>query len=354
LLRFMLNGRARAMGLGPLDLISLADARERAREARRKLLDGVDPIEARHGQRAQRRLDEALAVSFQDCGERYVAAHEAGWRGTGSGKQWRGSLAAYAYPHIGALPVAAIDTALVLKVIEPLWGTKTETASRLRGRIESILDWARVRGYRTGENPARWRGHLAELLPSKRAIAKVKHHEAMPYADLPTFMMELRNQCGVAAKALEFLILTASRTSEATKATWSEIDVAAKLWTVPAARMKAGKEHRVPLSNRAIKLLNDMPRDNSNYVFIGARAGIHIGRDAILTLVHELRPGFVAQGFRSSFRDWAAEQTNFPNHVIEMALAHTIGDKVEAAYRRGDLFEKRRELMAEWSNYCQL
>ena len=353
LLRYQLRGRAHAMGLGPLDLISLAEARDRAREARRTLLDGHDPLDARRAQRAQRRLDEALAVSFQDCADRYIAAHESGWKNRVHRAQWRSSLAVYAYPAIGALPVAAIDTALVLKVIEPLWGTKTETASRLRGRIKSILDWATVRNYRTGDNPARWKGHLAKLLPIKSAIAKVKHHPAMPYADIPTFMSELRTNVGIAARAFEFLILTASRTSEAIKATWNEIDLEAKLWTVPAEHMKAGREHRVPLSDRAIELLDSLPTENNNdHVFIGGRAGKPIGNKSMLHLMNDLRPAFTPHGFRSTFRDWAAEQTNFQTQTIEMALAHSIGSSVEAAYRRGDLLDKRRELMDEWAQYC--
>jgi integrase len=354
LLRFMLRGRARAMGLGPLDLITLAEARERAREARRALLSGVDPIEARKGQRAQQRLDEALSIDFQNCAERYIAAHESTWKSTKHAAQWKSSLATYAYPVIGTLAIAAIDTTLVLRVIEPIWGTKTETASRLRGRIESILDWATVRGYRQGDNPARYKGHLAKLLPSKSAIAKVKHHPAMPHVELPAFMAELRNHVGVAARAMEFLILTASRTSEVTGATWNEINLENQTWIVPANRMKAGKEHRVPLSDRAIEILKVIPSvTDKQYIFIGARAGTHISSTAMLNLIHQLRPGYVPHGFRSSFRDWAAEQTNFQSQTIEMALAHTVGNKVEAAYRRSDLFDKRRELMNNWAQYCQ-
>jgi integrase len=349
LLRYMLNGRARAMGLGPLDLISLAEARERTREARRKLLDGTDPIEARAAGRAQRRLDEARALSFQDCADRYIESHESGWRGTESAKQWRASLATYAYPIIGALPVAAIDTALVLRVIEPIWTLKRATAGRVRGRIERILDWAQVRGYRTGENPARWRGHLASILPAK--VRAVAHLAAMPYAELPGFMAELHNHVGVSARVLEFLILTAARTAEATKTTWDEIDLENKLWTIPANRMKAGTLHRVPLSDRVIQLLHSLPtEDNNDHVFIGAR-GEHISKKVMLRLMRQLRPAYTPHGFRSSFRDWAAEQTNFPNHVVEQALAHTLGNKVEAAYRRGDLFDKRKLLMDEWNTF---
>jgi integrase len=346
LLRYMLNGRSRSMGLGPLDLISLAEARERARSARRRLLDKIDPIEARQGERAQRRLDEARALTFQQCGESYIAAHESGWRGAGkSAEQWRASLATYAYPTLGLLPVAAIDAGLVLRVLEPIWTAKRETASRVRGRIEGILDWATVRGYRKGENPARWKGHLDKLLPGKAPA--IRHLPALPYAELPGFMAELRIEPhgSIAALALELLILTASRSSEITGATWSEINFETKTWSISGNRMKAGKEHRVPLSDRAIQILKAMPTRDGN-VFI-------LSRKSMLNLIHELRPGYTIHGFRSSFRDWAAEKTNFQSQVIEMALAHTVGNKVEAAYRRGDLFDKRRELMNEWCNFLK-
>ena len=342
LFRFMRHGRARAMGLGSADLVSLADARNRARDARRALLDGADPIEARRELRDRRRLEAAQAVNFQTCAERYIAAHEPSWKNAKHRDQWKSTLASYAYPVIGPLPVAEIDVGLVLKVIEPIWQTKSETASRVRQRIETILDWASVRGYRQGDNPARWKGHLDHLLPKRSAVAKVKHHAALPFTEIPQFMAELRdNHQGISARALEFLILTATRTSELTGAVWDEIDFAAKLWLIPKVRMKAGREHRVPLSDRAIELLTKLPRERGNpHVFIGARKGLPLSNMAMLELMKGLRPQYVPHGFRSTFRDWSAERTNYPNHVVEMALAHTVGDKVEAAYRRGDLFEK--------------
>jgi integrase len=252
------------------------------------------------------------------------------------------------------LPVSAIDTGLVMRALEPIWSAKPETASRLRGRIESILDWAKVRGYRAGENPARWKGHLQALLPAKSKIAQVEHHAALPYAELPGFMAALRMADGMAAKALRFTILTGARTSEALGATWTEIDLEARLWTVPAARMKAGKEHRVPLSEPVLALLRDLYQTRQGEpVFPGAIKGKGLSNMALLMALRRLgRADLTAHGFRSTFRDWVAEQTNFPSEVAEMALAHTVGDKVEAAYRRGDLFEKRQQLAEAWGAFC--
>jgi integrase len=253
------------------------------------------------------------------------------------------------------VPVAALDTGLVLKVVEPVWRRTPETASRLRGRIENILDWATVRGYRSGENPARWRGHLDQVLPARSQIAKPNHHAALPFAELPAFMAALRAREGIAAMALEFLLLTAARTGEVLGATWDEIDLHEKQWTIPAARMKAGKEHRVPLSDRALKLLKGLPREKGNpFVFIGAQKGSGLSNMAMATLLRRMgRDDITVHGFRSTFRDWAAERTAYPNHVVEMALAHVIGDKVEKAYRRGDLFDKRRRLMADWARFAE-
>jgi len=251
----------------------------------------------------------------------------------------------YAYPVFGNIAVGAIDTGLVLKVLESVWKAKTETASRVRSRIENVLDWAKVRGYRQGDNPARWKGHLDKLLPAPAKVRKPEHHAAMPYAELPAFMAELRAREGIAAVALEFTILTATRAGEVLGATWDEIDLAAKVWVIPGVRMKAGREHRIPLSVRTVQLLAGMPHDQDLIFPVSSNK-------AMQKIMHVLRPGYVPHGFRSTFRDWAAEQTGYPNHVVEQALAHAIGDKVEAAYRRGDLFEKRRRLMAEWARYC--
>ncbi len=351
-LRFMLNGRARAMGLGPIDRMSLAKARERARDARKLLLDGSDPIEHRCSARRQARLEAALGITFKECAERHIASHETSWRNPKHRAQWRSTLATYAYPALGELPVAAIDTGLVLQVLEPLWRTKTETASRLRGRIEAVLDWATAREHRRGDNPARWRGHLDKLLPSRRKVASVRHHAALPYVEIPAFMEQLRGRDGVAARALELLILTGTRTSEVVKARWDEIELGAREWVIPAERMKAGREHRVPLSDRAVDLLQELPRE-AEFVFPGGKAMTPLSNMALLGVLRRMgRADLTSHGFRSSFRDWAAEQTNYPNHVVEMALAHAIGDRVEAAYRRGDLFAKRKRLMQDWARYC--
>jgi integrase len=247
--------------------------------------------------------------------------------------------------------VSAIDTALVVKIIEPIWKEKTETASRLRGRIESVLDWAAVRGFRTGENPARWRGHLDKLLPKRGAVRAVKHHAAIPYPDMPAFMAELRNRDGISARALEWTILSAVRTGETIGARWSEIDHNARFWAIPAERTKGQREHRIPLSPRALEILSLLPREGE-FIFPGARKGAPLSKIAMLELMKGEKPGYVPHGCRSTFRDWAAETTNYPNHVVEMALAHVVGDRVEAAYRRGDLLVKRRQLAEAWSKYC--
>ncbi len=354
LLRFERGGRERWLGLGPLHTINLDEARERARKARQQLLDGVDPIEHRKAARATQALAEAKAVTFKEAARQYFDAHERKWKNAKHRAQFLSTLEAYAYPIIGRLPVAAIDTGLVLKVIEPIWNEKTETASRVRGRIESVLDWATVRGYRTGDNPARWKGHLGEVLPARGQIQKTNHHAALPYTEIGGFVAALRQREGVAARALEFTILTAARTNEVIGALWDEIDFAAKVWTVPAGRMKASKEHRVPLSDRALEILRDLPRETGNaFVFIGPRKGGGLSNMAMAAVLGRMDcTDITVHGFRSTFRDWAAERTNYPNHVVEMALAHTVGDKVEAAYRRGDLFDKRRRLMAEWAKYC--
>jgi integrase len=355
--RFMLHGRAREMGLGPLHIVTLAEAREKARECRKLRHEGIDPIEARKARKAEQRFAQATAMTFQECAEAYIAAHEAGWKNPKHAKQWPSTLETYVYPVFGSLPVQSIDVGLVMKVLEPIWRTKPETASRIRGRIEAVLDWAKARGYRNGENPAQWRGHLDNLLPARSKVRKVEHHPALPYAEMGDFIAGLREQEGVAARALEFLILTASRTGEVISARWDEVDLGAKMWTVPAARMKAGREHRVPLSERAMAIVEEMKAarfDGNEYVFPGGRARRPLSNMAMLKLLERMgRDDLTAHGFRSSFRDWAAEQTHFPTEVVEMALAHTVSDKVEAAYRRGDMVQKRRDLMEAWARYCE-
>lgn len=358
--RYMLDRIPHEMGLGKYPEITLVEARTRATEARRLKAHAKDPLAERAGVRAAQLADAAKAVTFKDAAERYIEAHRAGWRNAKHAAQWEATLATYAEPVIGALAVQAIDTGLVLKVLEPIWKAKPETASRLRGRIEAVLDWAKVRGYRDGENPARWRGHLDKLLPARAKVKKVQHHAAIRFDELAGFMAALRAENGTAARALEFAILTAARTGEVIGAKWHEIDLGEKIWTVPAERMKAGKEHRVPLSARAIAILKSFKPDTRQekdtaeaFVFAGSAPDKPLSNMAMLMLLRRMGRGdLTAHGFRSTFRDWCAERTSFPSEAAEMALAHTVGDKVEAAYRRGDLFDKRRALMNQWATVC--
>jgi integrase len=370
--RFMLNGRPRWMGLGPFALFNLQEARGKALDARRLRHEGVDPIDTRRADRLRERLEAAKAMTFKQCAEAYVASHRAGWRNAKHAAQWDATLATYAEPILGALPVQAIDTALVMRVLEqevgaapgqakgPLWIARPETAGRLRGRMEAILDWAKVRGYREGENPARWRGHLDKLLPARSKVRKVEHYAALPYDEIPHFISELQAQEGVSARPLEFTILTAARTGEVIGARWADINMAEKLWTIPGERMKAGKEHRIPLSGRAFEILCEMralrearlEKEPQDFVFPGGKLGKPLSNMAMDMLLRRMHRDITVHGFRSTFRDWAAERTNFPSEVLEMALAHAVGSKVEAAYRRGDLFDKRRRLMDAWAEFC--
>lgn len=353
LLRYERDGRERWMGLGSLRVFSLKEARERARRARQLLADGIDPLEARAQGRAQKALEAARSITFEQAARQYFDQHERKWKNRKHAAQFLSTLQTYAFPKIGRLSVAGIDTGLVLKVLEPIWPDKTETANRVRGRIEGVLDWATVRGYRQGDNPARWKGHLENVLPARGQIQKVNHHAALPFAELPEFMTALAEREGIAARALEFLILTAARTGETIGATWEEIDLQEKTWTVPAGRMKASKEHRVPLSAPAVEILRALPREKDNpFIFIGPRKGGLSNMAMAAVLIRMGRQKITVHGFRSTFMDWAHEQTAFTKVVIDMALAHVVGDKVEAAYRRGDLFAKRARLMADWARYC--
>ena len=352
LFRFMLNGKSRAMGLGPVHTINIAEARGRAVECRKLLLEGQDPINARNATNLAKRLQDAQAMTFRQCAEQFIETHRAGWRNAKHAAQWENTLRDYAYPTIGDLPVAAIDTRLVMKCLSEIWTRKTETAKRLRGRIESILDWATTSNYRQGDNPARWRGHLENLLAAPSKVAKVAHHPALPYAEISAFMTDLRQQKGTGARAVEFAILTAARSGEVRGATWGEIDLVQALWEIPAQRMKAEKEHRVPLSSAAIDLLSKLPR-LGELVFPGAREGAPLSDMSLTAVLRRMkRSAITVHGFRSTFRDWCAESTNFPREVCEHALAHRLPDKVEAAYRRGDLIEKRTLLMQAWSDFC--
>lgn len=348
------GGRPGALD-GPASLIGLADARRLAEACRRQRLAGLDPIESRRAERDRGRLEAAEALTFRACAESYIAAHRAGWRNAKHAAQGTATLDTYAFPVVGDLPVQAVDTGMVVRMLEPIWTSRTETASRLRGRIEAVLDWAATRGHRQGENPARWRGHLENLLPARTLVRKVRHHAALPYPEVGAFMSELKRQEGTAALALRFLILTASRTGEVLGARWNEIDPAARIWTVPAERMKGHREHRVPLSDPALDVLRQVRElSGGDFVFPGGRAGRPLSNMAMLTLLRRMkRSDLTAHGFRSTFRDWAAEHTEFSREVAEAALAHTIADKVEAAYRRGDLFAKRRLLMDAWARQCE-
>jgi integrase len=362
--RYMMAGRARKMGLGPVNVVSLADARDKARVAKRQLLEGDDPIDARLSARMERRAEAAKIATFKDCAEDYIKAHEMTWRNAKHRAQWKSTLKTYAYPIIGDLNVSAIDTPHVLKIIQPIWYTKTETAKRIRGRIEVILDYAKVGGHRGGENPARWAGHIEHNLPDPTAVYEVRHHPALPYAELPPFMRDLRLRAGVSARALEFTVLNALRTDATIKAQWTQIDFAAKTWTVPRLNMKpkrgqpvATNPHVVPLSDRAIEILESLPREEHNpFVFIGGKRGMAITNMAMAEMLKGMGyPGHRAtvHGFRSCFKDWASEKTEYPEIVVEMALGHIISDKVQKAYRRGNLMEKRTALMTDWSTHCQ-
>jgi integrase len=361
LFRFMIDGKPDSMGLGPVNTTSLAKARERAQRARDLVKEGINPREARDAERRQRKVQTAKAQTFKECADAYIEANKASWKSAKHLDQWisvfngtkRGKLRLPAATEaINALPVSAIDTGLILKVLEPIWQKTPESASRIRGRIERVLDWAKVRGYREGENPARWRGHLKQTLPARSRLSRGQH-DAAPYSEMPSFMAQLRDKPGVSARALEFAILTAARTGEIIGATWAEIDLERRLWTVPAHRMKASREHRVPLPDRAVAILGELPRDGE-FVFVSARKDKSLSDMVMLRLLRGMRgKGATVHGFRSTFRDWAAEQTSYPNELCEIALAHALSDKTEAAYRRGDMMEKRQRLMTDWATYCE-
>ena len=355
-LRYTINRRARWMGLGSAHDLTLAMARERATEARLLKLNGTDPIEQRRAEREARRLAGAKTMTFRQCAEKYIASHENGWRNDVHRKQWPASLAQHVYPVIGDLPVHDIDTALVMKVVEPIWTRVPETASRVRGRIESILDWARVRGFRAGENPAHWRGHLDKMLPARSKVRSVRHHPALHYDQMPAFMAALREQNAIVARAMEFLVLTGARVGEVLGARQSEFSLLDKVWTVPAERMKASKAHRVPLSPRALAILPEMQAHcggDDAYVFPGSKGGRPLHRRTLLRLVQRLgRNDVTVHGFRRTFRDWAGERTAFPFEVLEKALAHTVGSKSSRSYARSDLLDERRKLMSMWAEFC--
>jgi len=352
--RYVVNGRLRDMGIGPCHTLDLAKAREKARQARELRLEGIDPIDHKRAQRAAAVAADARAVTFRQCVEGYIKDNQTKWTNAKHRHEWSATLSRYAYPALGNLPIASIDTPLVLKVLKPLWERVPETASRVRGRIENVLGWATVHHYRTADNPARWKGHLEHALPARSKVAKVKHHAALPYTQTGLFMAKVRKDSRIGARCLEFIALTVARVGEANLAEWNEIDFAERVWTVPAKRMKAGKEHRVPLSKAALAVVEDMRAIRvSDYIFPGKRTGRPVGANTALRIAKETADiDITTHGLRSTFRDWAAERTSFPNEVVEMALAHAVPSAVEKAYRRGDLFEKRRRLMEAWADYC--
>lgn len=348
ILRKMIAGKRRDMGLGSYPTVTLAMARDFARDKIKLIAEGQDPIDERRAARMALAAARLRRKTFAQCVDDFLDSFEAEWKNPKHRQQWFNTLDTYANPIIGEMDVASIEKADVLAVLEPIWKTKTETASRVRGRIERVLSWATERGFRHGLNPARWKDNLENLLAKPKKISKPGHHAALPYRGIGQFMVDLREQAGMAALALEFTILTAARTTETLLATWAEFDLVEKVWTVPAGRMKAGREHRVPLPDAAVDLLESLPRE-SDLVFPGMK-GKPLSNMAMSAVLKRMgRDGITVHGFRSTFRDWAAEKTAYPSEVVEMALAHAIGDKTEAAYRRGDLFEKRRRLMADWA-----
>lgn len=350
--RFQVGGKRRMMGLGACSVLTLAEARDKAAEARKLAKQGIDPLEAR---KAAEVAEKAAVTTFREAALDYIESHRAGWRNAKHGQQWANTLAQYVYPKFGDMPVGEVSTEDVLGALKPIWTDKPETASRVRNRIELVLDAARAKGLATGINPAAWRGHIDKLLP-KRSKASREHHAAMDYRDLPAFYKRLTTERGsLSAAALQLTILTACRTSEVLLAEWSEFDLANRLWTIPGNRMKARKSHRVPLSDAVMELLDTIMRmgKSEGYLFPGAKVGKPLSNMTMTMVMRRLGYGdLTVHGFRSTFRDWAAEETHYPNIVAEMALAHTVKDEVEAAYRRGDLLERRRALMADWANYC--
>jgi integrase len=352
-LRYMRQGKAHEMGLGPQHTFSLAEARERARRHRQELHDGIYPLASRAAAKGKAKP----AVTFRQVADMYVTAHAPAWRSETHRHQWRQTLDEYVLPKLGDKGVAEIDTGAVMEVIEPLWHAKPETASRVRGRIESVLDYATAREWRQGDNPARWRGHLANLLPARGKVRAVEHHAALDWRQIGSFMEALRERKGIAARAVELVVLTACRSGEARGARWGEIDEQGRTWIIPPTRTKTAKEHRIPLTDAAVAVLNEMAKlrtGTDDLIFPGAKAGEPLSDVALSKIAKTCAPGaeITLHGMRSAFRDWAGETTSFPREVIEMALAHRLGDQAEQAYARGDLFNKRRRLMDAWADFC--
>ncbi len=359
--RYFSDGKSHDHGLGSFKVLALAEARDAALQCRKLRAQGFDPISEKKKRRVAAQLEAAKSISFKDCVEQYLEAHKSAWKNNRHTWKWGRSLELYAYPTFGDLPVGEIDADCVFRAIDPIWRIKNETASRVRGRIETILDWARVRGYREGENPARWKGNLVHLLPDRDKIKKVQHLNSLPYADMPKFWKELSNRSTTAAAMLRFTILTASRTNDARFAVWGEIDFDNKVWTIPGKRMKAGDKHRVALSPQAIEILKGQAKQRpsneqsvSDLIFPGPKKGKPHSENAMLKVLDLMgyKKKITTHGFRSTFKVWASEQTEYPNEVSELALAHTQGNKVQEAYKRTDLLDKRKPLMDEWAEYC--
>ena len=351
--RYKRNKKTYEMGLGGIDVYPLIEARQRAMALRKILADGLDPIIENKKRKQAQFLDDARQITFASCAQQYIDSHKIAWKNEKHLTQWTNTLDQYVYPFIGELSIATIDTDLIIKCLQPIWTTKTETASRIRGRVERIFDWALARGFRTAPNPARWKGHLDKLLPSAMKIKRVEHFRAMPLDEVSAFCNRLRNETGIASRALEFTILTAARTNEVLGAKWEELDLDQKVWTIPAERMKANSEHQVPLSSRAIEILLGMrTQNNSEYVVAGRKPDKPLSNMAMLKVLRKMKVKATTHGFRSTFRDWAAEKTNFPREVAEAALAHTLGSKVELAYLRTTLFDRRAKMMNLWAKFC--
>jgi integrase len=354
--------KKREMGLGPLHAVSLASAREKSARYRAQLLEGIDPHATRKTALAERRAASVRAMTFKECASKCIEDRRAGWKNAKHAQQWENTLETYVYPFMGAVDVAQIDTATVRRCLDPIWNTKTETAMRVRGRVETVLDWAKTHGHRAGDNPAAWKGHLQAVLAPPRKVTAVEHHPALSIAQMPAFQAALRLKAGMASKALTFLILTAARTNEITGAQWAEIDLKDKVWTVPPERMKAGMEHKVPLSDAAVSLLEGLGANTERdaFIFPGQKKGKPLSNMAMLELLKGMAfksdegAPITVHGFRSTFRQWAAEMSAHSREVAEHALAHKLPDKVEAAYQRGTLLAKRRALMADWAKFCEI
>lgn len=354
LFRYKNNGRRtpRDMGLGSAPSIGLAEARRKAEQARNMLANDIDPIEAKRTAKAARKTEAAKGLSFKSCAQAYIENHKSSWKNQKHASQWESTLERYVYPDLGDIPVGAIDVNLVLTILEPIWKSKTETASRVRGRIEAILNYAATRGLRPTENPAQWRGVLSNVLPAKSKVRPVENFKALSYEEIGSFIETLREQEGTAARALEFLIFTCARTGEVRKALGNEVNFSKAIWTIPSSRMKANRQHRVPLSESALALL-DINISAKDYLFSGGKPGKSLSENALLALLKRMgRTDITPHGFRSTFRDWAADCTSYPREVCEMALAHSTGDESELAYKRTDLFKKRVKLMDDWAKYC--